>query len=76
MSALLMSALVAGSASAETELHQWLLIHDQSGIRLLLAAPIEVHSIGLFLLEDTKAIGGPLEIHCHLLGQGPLALTA
>jgi hypothetical protein len=64
-SALLMSVVAAGSASAATELHQWLLIHDQSGIHLLLAEPIKVHSLGLLLLEDTKATGGAVEVHCH-----------
>lgn len=68
VAALAMSALAAGTASAETELHQWLLIHDQPNgeqIHLLLAAPITVHSEGLVLLEDEKAPGGPVEVHCH-----------
>jgi hypothetical protein len=64
VSAVIMSALAAGSASA-AELHQWLLIHDQSGIHLLLSAPIKVHSEGLVLLEDEKATGGASSVHCR-----------
>lgn len=32
--AVVVSALAAGSASAETELDQWLLVHTQSGVHL------------------------------------------
>ncbi len=71
VSALLMSAVAAGSASAETVLKlQWLLYHSQSGIHLLLAAPITVHSLGLLLLEDSKATGGAVKIHCHGYDKG------
>jgi hypothetical protein len=70
VSALLMSAVAAGSASAETELHhQWLLYHSQSGIHLLLAAPIRVHSLGLILLED-HGPGAGVRIHCHAYDTG------
>jgi hypothetical protein len=62
MAALAMSAVAAGSASAATELHQWLLIHDETGIHLLLSAPISVHSEGLVLLEDS---GTGTQVHCH-----------
>ena len=66
VSAVAMSAVAAGSASAETVLHlQWLLLHSQSGIHLLLDEPIRVHSLGLLLLEDSKALGGAIRIHCH-----------
>jgi len=60
-----MSVTAAGSASAETVLHdQWLLYHSQSGIHLLLALPIRVHSLGLILLED-HGPGAGVRIHCH-----------
>jgi hypothetical protein len=74
MSALLMSAVVAGSAMA-AELHQWLLVHLQSGVHLLLAEPIKVHSLGLLLLTDHTApngFGGIAEVvvHCHAFNDG------
>ena len=56
VSALMMSVVAAGSASAETELHQWLINHK------LLASPVTVHLLGLLLLEDT-ATG--VRVHCH-----------
>jgi hypothetical protein len=64
MSALIMSAVAAGSALA-VELHQWLLVHDGSGVHLLLGAPIKVESEGLVLLEDTNATGGATAVHCR-----------
>lgn len=69
VSALMLSALAAGSASA-AELHQWLLVHDLSGggqVHLLLAAPIRVHTEGLLLLEDSTP---GTKVHCHGFGAG------
>jgi hypothetical protein len=64
-----MSAVAVGSASAETELkHQWLLVHTQSGIHLLLASPLLVESEGLVLLTDTKVgifHNQAVTVHCH-----------
>lgn len=71
VSALLMSVVVAGSASADVIVgHQWLLIHDQSGIHLLLKAPLPVHTEGLVLLEDEKAPLGAVKVHCHGFDEG------
>ena len=71
VSVVAMSAMAAGSASAETVLKlQWLLYHSQSLLHLLLAEPLEVHSLGLFLLEDSKVPAGAIEIHCHLYDEG------
>ena len=71
VSAIAMSAVAAGSASAETVLHlQWLLYHSQSGIHLLLAEPVRGHALGLLLLEDSKILGGPVRIHCHGFATG------
>jgi hypothetical protein len=70
VSAFVMSAVAAGSASAETVLRlQWLLVHHLSGgglVHLLLSAPLPVRALGLLLLADTKPpIGGEVKIHCH-----------
>jgi hypothetical protein len=58
-----MSALAAGSASAEN--WQWLLFHSESGVHLLLNKEELVESEGLVLLEDSKASGGATQVHCH-----------
>jgi hypothetical protein len=74
VSAVLMSAVAAGSASAEAEkLHQWLIVHLIGGteVHLLLSLPNKVHSLGLILLrDDTPPIGGPTEVHCHFFNDG------
>jgi hypothetical protein len=59
VSALVMSAVMAGSASAETALHQWLI-----GGKLI-PSPVKVHSLGLLLLTDKTAPFGETVIHCH-----------
>jgi hypothetical protein len=64
VSVLLMSAVVAGSASAETELHQWLINHK------LLASPVKIHSLGLLLLTDHNPPLGEVVLHCHGLDDG------
>jgi hypothetical protein len=59
MAALAMSAVAAGSASAE---HIWLLNGK------LIAKPVKIHSVGLLLLEDSgisSIEGGPVKIHCR-----------
>jgi hypothetical protein len=61
VSALMMSALAAGSASAEN--WQWLLFHSESGVHLLLNKEELVETEGLVLLEDSKASG--TQVHCH-----------
>jgi hypothetical protein len=53
---LAMSAVAAGSASAA---HEWLI----SGSPITTAK--KIHSLGLLLLEDSKATGGAVQIHCH-----------
>jgi hypothetical protein len=63
MAALAMSALAAGSASAEN--WQWLLFHSESGVHLLLNKEELVETEGLVLLEDSKATGGASAVHCH-----------
>jgi hypothetical protein len=63
VSAMLMSAVAAGSASAEN--WQWLLFHSETGVHLLLNKEELVHTEGLLLLEDTKATGGAVQVHCH-----------
>jgi hypothetical protein len=74
VSAVLMSAVAAGSASAEApKLHQWLIVHLIGGeeVHLLLSLPNKVHSLGLILLrDDTPPIGGPTEVHCHFFNDG------
>jgi hypothetical protein len=68
MAALAMSAVAAGSASAA---HQWLIGHAA------ITSPVTIHSHGLLLLEDTKATGGAVKVHCagHDVGTvGPGAL--
>jgi len=61
VSALMMSVVAAGSASAETELHQWLINHK------LLASPVTVHRLSLLLLEDTHT---GVRVHCHWFATG------
>jgi hypothetical protein len=65
-----MSAVVAGSASAEVELHQWLIVHLPSGVHLLLSQPNKIHSLGLILLEDSTSPLGATEMHCRLYKDG------
>jgi hypothetical protein len=55
MAALAMSAVAAGSASAE---HIWLLNGK------LIANPVKIHSLGLLLLTDHTAPGGEVVVHC------------
>jgi hypothetical protein len=64
VSALAMSAVAAGSASAEIELHQWLINHK------LLASSVKIHSLGLLLLADHTPPFGEVVIHCHGLDDG------
>jgi hypothetical protein len=59
-----MSAVAAGSASAETELHQWLIGGH------LLASPVLLHSLGLLLLTDHSPTGGEVVVHCHGFDHG------
>jgi hypothetical protein len=63
LAALAMSAVAAGSASAEK--WQWLLFHSATGVHLLLNKEELVESEGLVLLEDSKATGGATQVHCH-----------
>lgn len=63
VAAVAMCALAAGSASAEN--WQWLLFHSESGVHLLLNKEELVESLGLVLLEDTKATLGAVQVHCH-----------
>jgi hypothetical protein len=61
-----MSAVAAGSASAETELKwQWLLYHSVSEHHLLLSKPELVESESLVLLADTKGLGEGTTVHCR-----------
>jgi len=62
-SAIVMSALATGSASAEN--WQWLLFHSETGVHLLLNKEELVETEGLLLLEDSKATGGASAVHCH-----------
>jgi hypothetical protein len=62
VSALFMSAVMAGSASAA---HEFLI----NGAPITTA--LKVHSSGLLLLEDTKPpIGTPTQVHCHGFNAG------
>jgi hypothetical protein len=61
MALLTVNVVTAGSAMAE-ELHQWLLFHTQSGVHLLLSAPITVHFSRLLLYEDS---GTGVSLHCR-----------
>jgi hypothetical protein len=68
--AIVMSALAAGSASAEN--WQWLLFHSETGVHLLLSKEELVETEGLVLLEDSKATGGAVSVHCHGFGLGTI----
>jgi hypothetical protein len=57
--ALVMSAVAAASASAA---HEWLI----NGTPITVAK--KIHSLGLLLLEDRKATGGAISIHCKTFG--------
>jgi len=61
MAALAMSAIAAGSASAA---HEWLI----NGKPITTAT--KVHSVGLLLLEDSKAPGGAVSVHCKGFDDG------
>jgi len=63
-SALLMSVVAAGSASATVLPHEWLLNGK------LIANPVKVHSQGLLLLTDDTAPGGVTQVHCHGFNAG------
>jgi hypothetical protein len=62
VSALFMSAVAVGSASAAD--HLWLI----NGA--LISSPVTVHSLGLLLLIDHNPIGGETVVHCHGYDQG------
>jgi len=55
-----MSAMAAGSASA----HEWLIGGSP------IATATTIHSLALILLEDEKATGGAVEVHCHAFDSG------
>jgi hypothetical protein len=66
VSAIVMSAVAAGSASAETELKwQWLLFHSATGQHLLLSKPELVESEGLVLLKDSGGAAAGATVHCR-----------
>jgi hypothetical protein len=64
VSALVMSALAVGSASATVLPHEWLI-----GGKLL-ASPVKVHSRGLLLLTDHNPTGGETVVHCFGFNSG------
>jgi hypothetical protein len=64
VAALFMSAVAAGSASAA---HEWLI----NGAPL--TSTLKVHSVGLVLLEDTKAPGGAVQVHCKGFDAGTVS---
>jgi hypothetical protein len=66
VSAIVMSAVAAGSASAETELKwQWLLFHSATEQHLLLSKPELVESEGLVLLTDHNFPASGATVHCR-----------
>jgi hypothetical protein len=63
VSAVVMSALAAGSASAEN--WQWLLFHSETGVHLLLNKEELVESLGLLTLTDSKGLANGATVECH-----------
>jgi hypothetical protein len=57
----MVGAIAASSAMAT---HQWLINGSP------ITSRVKVHSLGLLLLADTKALGGEVKIHCHGFDDG------